>query len=281
MKRLAATVIAIAAFAAPVPALAAPMMAAPLPGAKSAQAGTTTTGTSTTTTGTSTTPAKPVKLTANNTADRKALNAYATYLTTLINQEPVGQTNDTDYLTTISQPGTGGCKAALSKLTQPPYQLDTKAQHTLTVFGEEVGDDVTINFDLAATEPFTKFSGLLQTLHWTRLSGAGLVIRRYINTQTNMLALPASNLCLDAADAELHPDVVPDGTKTFIPLYNEASNKANVALTNLLTLMQMYEIPSEKALVARISMLANELTTQTKNDLLQSGTALTTVLESN
>jgi hypothetical protein len=283
MKRLAAIVIAIAAFAAPVPALAAPMLAAPLPSAKSAQAGTTTTTTSsgTTTTGTSTTPTKPVKLTANNIADRKALNAYATYLTTLINQEPVGETNDSAYITTISQPGTGGCKAALSKLTQPPYQVDTKAQHTLTVLGEEVGDDLTINFDLAATEPFTKFSGVLQALHWTRFSGAGLVIKRYINTQTSMLALAASNLCLDASDAELHPDIVPDGTKTFLPLYNEASSKANLALTNLLALMQAYEIPSEKTLVSRISMLANELTTQTKNDLLQSGTALTTVLESN
>jgi hypothetical protein len=281
MKRLAAIAIAIAivAFAAPVPALAAPMLAAPLPSAKSAHAGTTT-GTGTTTTGTSTTPTKPVRLTANNTADRRALNAYATYLNTLINQEPVGQTNDSAYITTISQPGTGGCKAALSKLTQPPYQLDTKAQHTLTVLGEEIGDDVTINFDLAATEPFTRFSGVLQSLHWTRFSGAGQIIRHYISTQTNMLALASSNLCLDASDAELHPDVVPDGTKTFIPLYNEASNKANAALTNLLTLMQTYEIPGEKTLVTRISMLATQLTTQTKDDLLQSGTALTTVLES-
>jgi hypothetical protein len=269
MNRTAATVIAIAAFAAPAPALAAPMMAAPVPSSRSVQAGTATTGTTT-----------PVKLTQNDISDRRALNAYATYLTALINQQPVGQTNVTSYIDTISQPGAGGCKAALAKLTQPPYQVDTKAQHTLTVLGEEIGDDVTINFDLSATEAFTRFSGVLRNLRWTRISGASLVIKRYINAQTNMLAQPQSNLCLDASDAELHPDIVPDGTKLFLPAYNLASSKSNLALTSLTTLMQTYEISSEKALVARIAALANELSTQTKADLLQSGTALTTVLES-
>jgi hypothetical protein len=286
MKRAAATVIAISAFAAPAPALAGsalagPVLAGPLPAARSAQAGTTTTPTGTTPTPTTTVPTKPVKLTLNNLSDRRALNAYATFLTSMINQEGVGQSNDAGYVTTISQPGTGGCKAALSKLTQPPYQVDTKAQHTLTVLGEEIGDDVTINFDLSATEAFTRFSGVLEPLRWTRLSGAGPVIRRYINAQTNMLAFAPSNLCLDASDAALHPDEVPDGTKAFLPLYNQASYRANLGLMNLLTMMQTYEIPSEKSLVARISVLASQLATQTKADLLQSGTALTTVLESN
>lgn len=256
-----------------------PMLGAPLPAARSAQAGTTT-STGTTTTTTTTVPPKPGRLTVNNFSDRRALNAYAAYLTALINQAPVGVTNDTSYVTTISQPGTGGCKAALSKLTQPPYQVDTKAQHTLMVLGEEIGDDITITYDISATEAFTRFANQLQSLRWTRLSGAGPVIRHYISTQTNMLALSPSNLCLDASDAELHPDEIPDGTKAFLPLYNQASNRANMALANLLTLMQTYEIPSEKSLIARISVLANELTAQTKSDLMQSGTSLTTVLES-
>jgi hypothetical protein len=149
------------------------------------------------------------------------------------------------------------------------------------VLGQEIGDDVTIAYDASATEAFIRFSDVLQSLRWTRFSGAGLVIRRYISTQTNMFALAASNLCLDASDAELHPDMVPDGTKAFLPLYNQASRGANLALANLLTLMQTYEIPSERSLIARISLLAGELTSQTRNDLLQSGTALTTVLESN
>lgn len=280
MKRAAATLIALAAFAAPAPVLAAPMLAAPLPSARSAQSGATTTGTATTTTPTSTTPTRPARLTLNENSDRRALNAYATYLTALINQQSLGQANDTTYISTISQAGSGGCRGALSKLTQPPYQVDTHAQHTLTVLGEEIGDDVTINFDLAATEAFTRFSNVLQTLRWTRLSGAGPVIRHYVNTQTNMLAMAPSNLCLDALDAQTHPELVPDGTRIFLPLYNQGSNRANVALTNLLALMQAYEIPSEKALVARISTLANQLAAQTKSDLLQSGTALMTVLES-
>jgi hypothetical protein len=268
MKRAVLTVIAIAAFAVPAPALAAPILAAPLPSAKSAQSGS---GADTT----------PLKLTLNELSNRRALNAYATYLTTLITQESVGQSNDTSYITTVSEPGTGGCKAALAPLTEPPDEVDAKAQHTLTVLGEEIGDDVTITFDLSATQPFTRFSSVLKAQRWTRLSDAMLVIKRYVNTETNMLSLAASNLCLDASDAELHPDVVPSGTKAFLPLYDQTSKLANAALTNLMTLMQTYEIPSEKALIARIATLANELSTQSKADLLQSGMDLSTVLESN
>ena len=268
MKRALATVIALAAFAAPAQALAAPMLAAPLPGAKPAQAGTTTTTTTTTT---------PTKLTINELANRRVLNAYASYLTALVTQEATGQINDSSYISTIS----GQCKAALWPLTQPPDEVDTKAQHTLTVLGQEIGDDLTIAFDLSATQAFTKFSGVLKAQRWTRLSGATLVIKRYISNETSMLAFDASNLCTDASDAELHPDVVPDGTRTFLPIYEQASNRADGGLTSLMTLMQTYEIPSEKALVARISTLANELSTQSKADLLQSGTDLSTVLESN
>jgi hypothetical protein len=266
MKRALATVIALAAFAAPAQALAAPMLAAPLPGAKPAQAGTTTTTTAT-----------PTKLTLNELSNRKALNAYASYLTTLVGQQATGQMNDSFYITTIS----GQCKAALAPLTQPPDEVDTKAQHTLTVLGQEIGDDLTIAFDLPATQAFTRFSGVLKAQRWTRLSGATLVIKRYVSTESSMLALEASNLCIDASDAELHPDLVPDGTKTFLPIYEQTSSRANLALTSLMTLMQTYEIPSEKALVARISTLASELSTQSKADLLQSGTDLSTVLESN
>ena len=291
MKRAAATIlIALAALSVPAQALSAPMLGAPLPTARSAQSAgsssgrtttaTTTTGTTTTTTTSTTVPTKPLRLTINNIADHRALSAYATYLSTLIAQEPFALSNDSSYLATISQPGTGGCRAALSKLTQPPYQLDAKAQHTLTVIGEEIGDDVTINYDLAATDPFTRFANVLDNLRWGRLSGAAVVIKRYISAQTNLFALPPSDLCQDASDAELHPDIVPDGTRAFLPDYSLLSNRANAALAGLLTLMQTYEIPAEKALVAHISTLADQLATQSKTDLLQSGTALTSALES-
>jgi hypothetical protein len=270
MKRALATVIVGAAFVVPAQALAAPTMAAPLPGVKSAQVGTTTTTTTTTTTAT------PVRLTQNELANRKALTAYATYLTTLLSQQTTGQTNDTAYTTTIS----GQCKAALEPLTQPPDEVDTTVQHTLTVLGEEMGDDLSINFDLAATPAFTRFSGVLTHLRWKPLSGAALVVKRYVGRETDVLALSVSNLCLDASNAQLKPAVVPDATKAFIKVYDEASDEANLALANLMTMMQTYEIPSEKLLVTRISTLANELSTQSKADLLQSGASLSSVLES-
>jgi hypothetical protein len=276
MKRTVATVIASAALAVPAQAAAAPIMGAPLPAAKSAQSDTSTTSTTPTTTTTTTTP---FKLTQNELADRRALNAYAAYLTTLLAQqtETAGETNDSSFTATISST----CKAALEPLTQPPDEVNASVQHTLTVLGEEMGDDLSINFDLAATPAFTKFTDVLTHLHWKLFSGAELVVKRYVNKESAVLALSSSNLCLDASDAQLKPAVVPDGTKLFIKTYDDASGQANLGLTGLMTLMQSYEIPSEKALVARIATLAGELMTQSRSDLLQSGTSLSAVLESN
>jgi hypothetical protein len=273
MKRTVATVIASAALAAPAHVLAAPVMGAPLPGAKSAQAGTTSTTTTSTTTPTST----PVRLTQNELADHRALSAYAAYLTTLLSQQTAGEANDSTFTSTVS----ANCKAALEPLTQPPDEVDANVQHTLTVLGEEMGDDLSINFDQAATPAFNRFSGVITHLRWRPFSGAELVVKRYVSRETTVLALNASNLCLDASDAQLKPAVVPDTTKLFIKTYDDASDQANLGLTGLMTLMQSYEIPSEKALIAHISTLANELASQSKQDLLQSGTALSAVLESN
>lgn len=244
-------------------------MAAPIPGGRSAQASTSTSTTPTPTTIT------PVRLTQNELADRRALSAYASYLTTLLSLQAVGQTNDSAFTTTVSEQ----CKAALAPLAQPPDEIDTTVQHTLTALGEEMGDDLSINFDAAALPAFTKFSDVLTRLHWKPLSGAALVVKHYTAKESAVLELTASNLCLDATDAQLKPSVIPDATRTFIKSYADASEQANYALSAMMTLLQTYEVPSEKALVGRISVLAGELSTDSKADLLQSGTALSTVLE--
>ena len=150
MKRAIVLLIATAVLGAPASALAAPQLAAPLPTAKQSQ------------------PSGSVasQLPLNYASDRKALNAYATYLSALINSAPAGDATDTTYISSVSNQ----CKSALAPLTQPSEQVNTYVQHTLTVLGEEMGDDLAINFDQAAIAAFTKFSNTLARLHWTRLS---------------------------------------------------------------------------------------------------------------
>ncbi len=185
---------------------------------------------------------------------------------------------DTTYILERVEP----VQIALAPLTQPSEQVNTYVQHTLTVLGEEMGDDLAINFDQAAIAAFTKFSNTLARLHWTRLSAWPLAVKHYINSETGVLALSPSALCADANAAELKPSVVPDASKIFVKTYSDASKLADSALsTNLTRLMQTFEIPSEKALVTRITNLASQVSSQTKADLLSSGTTLTSVLESN
>jgi hypothetical protein len=260
MKQAAALVIAIAALAAPASALAAPQLAAPIPTVRP----------TTPVTGSTTSP-------ANTTQDRKALSAYATYLSTLLQGAPSAQAANASFIGTISSPN--GCKSALEPLSQPSNQVNAEVQHTLTVLGEEMGDDLSITFDQAAMPAFTKFSNTILHLRWTRVSGAMQVVKHYVTAETAVLQMLPSELCQDAALAGINPDRVPEGTKVFLKSYDKASTLANLALANLLKMMQSYEIPNEKSLVARITTLANQVSAVTKSDLLQSGSVLSTTLE--
>ena len=261
MKRTSVLVIALAALAVPGSALASPQRAVPIPSAKASQNGS---------------AARPAQWSINYASDRRALGAYASYLNTLLVGTITGNANDTTYISTISSQ----CKSTLAPLTQPSQQVNTDVQQTLTVLGEEMGDDLAINFNQAAVPGFAKFTTALSHLRWTRLSGGAATVRHYINTQNSVLALIPSDLCANAAYAELRPTIVPEGTRIFIKAYNETSRAANGALTNLTKLMETYEVAGEKALVTRIASLASQVSSQTRADLLQSGSTLASVLES-
>ena len=259
MKQAVALVVAAAALAAPASAFAAPQLADPMPTIRPAQGSTVT--------------AYPSNIAPN----RRALSAYANYLTAIIAAEPAAQAADSGYIATIT--GSNGCKSALEPLTQPSAQVDATAQHTLTVLGQEIGDDLSIAFDQTAIPAFTRFSNTLLRLHWAHLSGATQVIRRYVNAETAVLELLPSQLCQDALLAGAAPDKVPDGTRAFLKSYDRASLLANVALANLTKMMQSYEVPGEKNLITRITSLATQVSALTRSDLLQSGTTLSSALD--
>jgi hypothetical protein len=270
MRSAAVLVLAVAALAAPASALAAPEIGAPIPTARIAQDVGSPMGTQTT----PTTALQPL----NVASDKTALSAYATYLAAVVKGASVGQYNDLTFISTISS--SSGCKGALAPLANPDNDINTSDQTTLTALGEEMGDDLSINFDQAAFTPFVKLSTGLSRLHWTRLSGGGLIVKRYVTAETNVLEMAPSMLCSDALLAESESQTVPAATKAFIKSYTKASNVANTALTNLLKLMQTYQVPAEKAVLLKISTLANQITKLTKSDLMTSGLALTSTLES-
>jgi hypothetical protein len=147
------------------------------------------------------------------------------------------------------------------------------------VLGEEMGDDLSIAFEQSAMPAFTKFSDTILRLHWTRVSGALQVVKHYVSAETTVLQMLPSQLCEDAAIAGTSPAKVPDGTKLFLKSYDKASYYANLALGNLLKMMQSYEAPGEKSLITHITTLAGQVSSVTRSDLLSSGASLSTVLE--
>jgi hypothetical protein len=209
-------------------------------------------------------------------SDKAALNAYATYLASLVRSTPIGELSDSSYVTTIS----GQCKGALEPLTQPNEQVSAAVQATLTELGKEMGDDLSIGFDQVASVPFERLSTSLSRLKWTLFSGGAYVVRRFDTTETAVLSLTQSSLCQNALLAALEPRTIPTATKSFVRGYARASNAANVALTHLLKLMQTYETPAEHAVITRIANLAAQLAKTAKASLQTNSSALTNTLES-
>ena len=128
MKQAVALLIAIAALAAPASASAlasqpiAAQLAAPVPTVRPAQGSTVT------------------SFPGNVTPNHKALNAYATYLTAILDGAPAAQAANTAYIATIS--GSNGCKSAPPPLELPSQQGRTAVRHAWPVPGQEMGADL-------------------------------------------------------------------------------------------------------------------------------------------
>ncbi len=217
----------------------------------------------------------------NTASDRAALNAYATYLGSVLRATSNGQAGDSAYISTISSQ----CRSALANLTQAS-QLNSVAQSTLTAVGEEMADDLSISFDASVAIPFSKLTASLQRLRWSHLSDGGQIVRHFIAAQSAVLYAAPSDLCQDAllAASAIPADrtaaqTIPQATRNFIKGYSKASRQANAALNNLLTLMQIYETGSERAVVARIGNLAGQISRITKSDVQSSAASLSSVLE--
>jgi hypothetical protein len=212
----------------------------------------------------------------NTASDRVALNLYATYLGSVLRATWSGQSADLAYISGVSSQ----CKSALALLTQPNYQVNAAAQATLTAFGEEIGDDLSITFDNVVQTPFAKLVSALERLRWSRVSDGVQIIRHFAAAQSLVLYMTPADLCQDASYAQSNPETIPQPTKNFDKAYARASKQANAALSAVLALMQAYENASEKTVVARISTLAAQISRVTKSDLSVNATALSGVLES-
>jgi hypothetical protein len=260
-----------AALALPASALAAPVIAAPVPVASTAQATTTTTQGSVVDTQSQ---LQPLSLASGKTA----LNAYANYLQALVKTAPIAQQETVEYVATETSPT--GCKSGLAPLTDPSYEVNSNVQATLSLLGQEIGNDLSITFDSTALTPFAKLSTTLSRLHWVNGSGAALVIKHFLIAQETVLSLTPSNLCQDVLLVAVAPHKLPWTAKAFLKEYTKDSNVADMALAAFLNLLHSYETPSEHAVVNRIANLATQVNRLSQATIMANATALTADLKS-
>lgn len=260
MRTILVLFLTAAALTLPASALAAPTIAAPIPVASTAQG--------------SVIDTQPQPL--NVASGKTALSAYANYLQGIVKTAPTAQQNTAEYVATAS----AQCKSGLAPLTDPSYQVDESVQSTLSLVGQEIGDDLSISFDGNALTPFAKLSTALSRLHWVKGSVASLVIKHFLIAQGTVLSLTPSSLCQDVLLVAASPQRLPLTAKAFLKEYTRDSDVADAALAAFLNLLHSYETWPEHALVNRIANLATQVNKLSQAAIMANATALTADLKS-
>lgn len=207
--------------------------------------------------------------------DRRVLYAYSAYLSAVVTGASTAQAAETAYVASVSSQ----CRGALAPLTLPAETLDSAARHTLTVVGQEIGDDLSLGFDQAFLPAFTRFALQLRRLQWGRPTMARLIVNRYVAAERRVLVMAPSTLCQDAELAATDPQLVPPATASFLKLYGRAVATANLRVADLLRLIGSYQTAGEKSLITHIGTLAGQVATVTKASLTAAGSQLTGALE--
>jgi hypothetical protein len=262
MRTILALSLTAAALTLPASALAAPVIAAPIPVASTAQG--------------SVVDIQPPLL--NVASGKTALNAYANYLQALVKTAPIAQQDTAEYVATETAPS--GCKSGLEPLTDPSYEVNPGVQATLSLIGQEIGDDLSISYDGSALTPFAKLSTTLSRLHWVKSSGAAFVIKHFLTAQETVLSLTPSSLCQDVLLVAVSPQKLPLAAKAFLKEYAKESSAADAALTGFLNLLHSYETPSEHVLVNRIANLATQVNKLSQATIMANAVTLTANLKS-
>ena len=200
----------------------------------------------------------------NRHADRAALNAYATYLQSLV----AGKSSGVDAEQIFSSDTAATCYKALAPIATSP-SVPTGTSTALTNIGDEMGADARLQFLTTVTTPMSELATTLATLRWGT-SGPAVTVRRFLSANQTLMALQPSNLCGDAnnvaSQAGEQNVSTPQATLTFLNAYQTDSSVANTRLTAFVKLLDNYATVSDKPIAAKIDLLAarvNQISTAT------------------
>lgn len=202
-----------------------------------------TTTTPTTTTSTSTTPS-----TTDSASDRAALTDYHTYLVALVKNAQTGVQRDAALTAKIRR----RCSGALSPLTSLPKGHVNSA--ALSDLGEEIGGDLAIEFLSEADKPFAQLSSALDALPWTEVAPPE-AIQGLLSSESSVLGLGISSLCVDARALAAHPRVVPAGSQSFLGTYLNDSATLKQDLSVFLSVLSHDATAHQNQLIGAIDQL--------------------------
>ncbi len=190
----------------------------------------------------------------NRRADRTALNAYATYLQSLLSAKSAGVEADQTFASNTSTT----CYRALEPITAS-QSVPAGTATALTSIGDEIGADARLEFFSSATIPMSQLAATMATLHWGT-SAPATTVRRFLTAQQTLMAMAPSNLCGDAntvaSEANAQQVSVPPATQTFLSAYASDSSAVNTRLTAFVKLLQSYATSSDRAVAVKIDLLA-------------------------
>jgi hypothetical protein len=190
----------------------------------------------------------------NRRADRVALNAYATYLQSLVAGRPSGVEADQSFASGIATT----CYRALAPIATS-QSVPAGTTTALTSIGDEIGADARLEFLTGATTPLSQLATSMANVHWGTTTQA-TTVRRFLTAEAALMALPPSNLCGDAnsvaSESGAQQVTVPPATQTFLETYTAESAVANTRLTEFVKLLDSYATISDRSVAAKIDLLA-------------------------
>jgi hypothetical protein len=193
----------------------------------------------------------------NVTSDATALKAYDAYVTSLVAGMRASRRADNTLVQTVAT----GCGQVLVPLRSLPAGQINKT--ILSDFGQEIGGDLTVQFNARALPAFERMATKLQRLRW---SGAGLasVVSTMISAVHASLAVTPAQLCADAHTLMATPLVEPPATTAFLARYQATSAASTQQLNQFLKLLGQFETPADSGLITSINRLAPRYQTALK-----------------
>lgn len=180
--------------------------------------------------------------TLNTRSDHAALEAYGSYLKSLIARAPIGSARDQYLIRTVQ----ATCPGYLA-----PYTKRMTVGAGLAL-GDEVGGDLAARFTSSAWRPFRRLSSRLSRLQWSS-PNAVTAVGHFINAERALIRMRPSNLCGDVVDLGTHPRYVGAGTRRFDHRLARVTANTTAALQHFIRVLETFEAKGDARLIATIN----------------------------